>query len=283
MAGRLVTIGSKGGPALRIGGALPTSSLIELDGAAAVIDCGLGVTQGLVRAGIDLRDLPPVFITHLHGDHLLELGPLLYTAWATGLRRPVSVFGPAGLADYWAGFLASVAFDTTLRAGDEGRKPLADMAQLHTLEPGTVLDDGRLAVSALRVEHPPVTDCFALRFEGGGRRVTFSADTAPFEGLAGFAWGSDVLVHEAMLPEAVDRAIAAIGLSPTLGEHLHASHTPVAEAARLAGRAAVRRLVLHHLIPGDDSSVTEADWLEAAQAVWDGDVTVARDGLEIIF
>jgi len=283
MAGRLVTIGSKGGPALRIGGALPTSSLIDLEGAAAVVDCGLGVTRGLVQAGVDLRHLPPVFITHLHGDHVLELGPLLYTAWATGLRRPVTVFGPAGLADYWSGFLASIAFDTALRTLDEGRKPLSEMVELRVIEPGTVMDDGRLCVSALRVEHPPVADCFALRFEGGGRRVTFSADTAPFEQLAGFAWGSDVLVHEAMLPEAVDRGIAAAGLGQALRDHLHASHTPAAEAARLAGRAAVRRLVLHHLIPGDDASVSEADWLEAVTGVWDGDVTIARDGLEITF
>lgn len=283
MTGRLVTIGSKGGPALRKGGALPTSSLLQLDSSLAVIDCGLGVTRGLVEAGVDLRHLPPVFITHLHSDHVLELGALLHTAWTTGLRRPVTVFGPPGLAEYWVGFMDSMAFDIALRMADEGRPPLKNLVTLQVIEPGTIVDDGSLCVSALRVDHPPVTDCFALRFEGAGRRVTFSADTAPFEPLAGFARGSDVLVHEAMLPHAVERIIAATGMGDALRAHLHASHTPAAEAARLAGRAAVRRLVLHHLIPADDPNVTEEDWGAAVAGVWDGDITIARDGLELTF
>ena len=54
----------------------------------------------------------------------------------------------------------------------------------------------------MRVDHPPVTDCFALRFEHDGRSVVFSADTAFFPPLADFARGADILVHEAMLEEA---------------------------------------------------------------------------------
>jgi ribonuclease BN (tRNA processing enzyme) len=78
----------KGGPAIRPGGPNPTSSLLEIGGRRIVIDCGLGVTRGLVNAGMDLRSLDMVWITHLHSDHLLELGPLLHTAWTSGLSQP---------------------------------------------------------------------------------------------------------------------------------------------------------------------------------------------------
>lgn len=93
-ADRLVLLGSKGGPALRPGGPWPSSSLLELGGRNIVVDCGLGVTRGLVDAGISLKALDLIFITHLHSDHVLELGPLIHTAWTAGLATPVTVFGP---------------------------------------------------------------------------------------------------------------------------------------------------------------------------------------------
>ncbi|WFU68026.1 hypothetical protein QA636_12000 [Bradyrhizobium brasilense] len=36
-------------------------------------------------------------MTHHHSDHNLELGPLLYNAWAAGLRTPIDVYAPTGL------------------------------------------------------------------------------------------------------------------------------------------------------------------------------------------
>ena len=82
-----------------------------------------------------------------------------------------------------------------------------------------------MSVTALRVDHPPVTECYALRFEHGGRSVVFSADTAYFPPLAGFAEGADILVHEAMLEEGVDRLVARTGNGARLKQHLLASHT----------------------------------------------------------
>jgi ribonuclease BN (tRNA processing enzyme) len=82
----LVILGSKGGPAIRPGGPSPTASLLEIGGRRIVIDCGLGVSRGLVEAGMELPSLDLVLITHLHSDHVLELGPLLHTAWTAGLK-----------------------------------------------------------------------------------------------------------------------------------------------------------------------------------------------------
>jgi ribonuclease BN (tRNA processing enzyme) len=84
MGDRLVLLGTKGGPAIRPGGPSPTSTLLEIAGRPIVIDCGLGVTRGLVNAGLSLKKLDLILITHLHSDHVLELGPLLHTAWTSG-------------------------------------------------------------------------------------------------------------------------------------------------------------------------------------------------------
>lgn len=281
MSDRLVLLGSKGGPALRPGGPWPSSSLLEIGGRTIVVDCGLGVTRGLVDAGISLKALDLIFITHLHSDHVLELGPLVHTAWTAGLGTPMTVFGPPGTSLYWQRFCQAMDFDIEIRVVDEGRPDIRELVSIIEFGEGLVLAEDGLTVSALRVDHPPVTDCFALRFECGANCVVFSSDTAFFPPLAAFARGADILVHEAMLEEGIERLVARTGNGARLREHLLASHSFAADAGRIASDAGIKRLVLNHLIPADDPEIGEADWIAAVRKTWDGDLTIARDGLVV--
>jgi ribonuclease BN (tRNA processing enzyme) len=277
----LVLLGSKGGPAIRPGGPWPSSSLLEIGGRKIVVDCGLGVTRGLTDAGMSLKTLDLIFITHLHSDHVLELGPLIHTAWTAGLSGPVTVFGPPGTSDYWRHFARSLEFDIDIRIADEGRPDIRDLVRVEEFGEGRVFEQGGLKVASLRVNHPPVTDCFALRFEYGGRSVVFSSDTAFFPPLADFARNADTLIHEAMLEEGIERLVARTGNGARLREHLLASHSFAGEAGRIATDAGVRELVLNHLVPADDPVIGEADWIAAARKTWAGALTIARDGLVV--
>ena len=279
---RLVTLGTKGGPAIRPGArAMPTSSLLVLDGQIIVVDCGLGVSRALVDAGVALPEIDAVFVTHLHSDHVLELGPLLHTAWTSGLAKQLPVHGPPGLADYLAAFLRSMAFDCDIRVRDEGRPRLNELITCREHAEGEVARTGSVGVTALRVAHPPVTDCFALRFEGAERTVVFSADTAFHEPLIEFARGAEVLVHEAMLTEGVERLIERTPNAARLREHLYASHATAQQAGEIARRAGVGHLVLNHLIPADDPSLGHGAFEAAACETWAGPLTVGRDGASL--
>ncbi|MER9307073.1 MBL fold metallo-hydrolase [Mesorhizobium sp. M0293] len=281
MPDRLVLLGSKGGPALRPGGPWPSSSLLQIGSRNIVVDCGLGVTRGLVDAGVSLKALDQIFITHLHSDHVLELGPLIHTAWTAGLATPIGVFGPPGIDHYWRRFCQAMEFDIEIRIVDEGRPDIRELVSIVEFGEGQMVEQRGLTVSALRVDHPPVTDCFALRFEHGGKSVVFSADTAFFPPLADFARGADILVHEAMLEQGIERLVAKTGNGARLKEHLLASHSFAEEAGRIASDAGVKRLVLNHLIPADDPEIGEADWIAAARKTWAGDLTIGRDGLVV--
>lgn len=261
-------------------GRMPTSSLLEVGGKTCIVDCGLGVTRGVVEAGVSLKDIDYVFITHLHSDHVLELGPFLHTCWTTGLTKQVKLFGPSGTADYLEGFFASLKYDIDLRIVDEGRNDLRNLVELHEFGEGPLPVPG-IRVSSLRVPHPPVEECYALRFDAPDWSVTFSSDTHYFPPLIGFAKGSDILVHEAMLEKGIDRIVARTGNTTTLKEHLLASHTTADDVARIAKGADIDRLVLHHLVPADDPTVTDDDWIAAVRSVWEGNVIVAHDGLEV--
>lgn len=277
---RLILLGTKGGPAVRPGGPMPTSSLLWLRGRPMIVDCGLGVTRAAVNAGLDLRQLSLIFITHLHSDHVLELGGLVHTAWTTGLKQPLRIFGPIGTRALWEGFMASMAFDCDIRVRDEGRIPLSDLVTVIEYGPGLVLDEGGMRVDACRVEHPPVTDCFALRFDASAS-IAFSADTRFFPPLADFVQGADVLVHEALLPDGVDALVTRSNGGEKLRQHIMASHSTAAQAGQIATQAQVGRLVLHHLVPADDPAFGPADWREAVRQTWQGALDIGHDGMVI--
>lgn len=282
-SGRMVLLGTKGGPAVRRSGSWPTASLIVIGGRTCVVDCGHGVSRGLIEAGVDLKTLDLIFITHLHSDHVLDLGPLLHTAWTTGLKSKVRLYGPQGIAAYWRNFLAAMEFDIAIRIADEGRPDLSGLVDVTEYGEGQVFSEAGLTVSALKVWHPPVTEAYALRFDASGCSAVFSGDTAQFPPLAAFASGADVLVHEAMLTEGVESLIARTPNAGRLREHLYASHTLAEEAGAIAAQAGVGHLVLNHLVPADDPAIAESDWIAAVRQSWAGPLTIGKDGLAIPF
>ena len=275
-------LGTKGGPAIRPGSSMPTSSLYALNGQKIIVDCGLGVTKGLVDQGMQLKDPSLIIISHLHSDHYLELGPLLHTAWTAGLKTHVDIYGPPGLDMYWKGFCSSVKADIDLRIEDEGRPDMRELITIHAIDAGLVLSRDGVTVSAIRNQHPPLVDTFALSFKTDEVHVVFSGDTAPIKALENFARGADLLIHEAMLESALPALLERVGNgSDKLMAHLLKSHTFAHEAAMTAANAGAKRLALTHLIPSDDPAYDEKDWQEACAGHYNGELIVGHDAIRI--
>lgn len=282
MSDFVALLGTKGGPAIRTGSPMPTSSFMSLGGQRVVVDAGLGVTRGLCDQGFALKDLSLVFVTHMHSDHYIELGPLLHTAWCAGLKSRVTIWGPSGLAAYWRGFVASMAEDIDTRIEDEGRPDLRGLVELRVIRPGETIIEGGITVQALPSIHPPLTETWSLSFRGNGRHVVFSGDTAYNPLLAGFAQGADLLVHEAMLAEGLEALLKRIGNGDDrLMAHWLRAHTLASDAARVAAEAGVAALALHHLIPSDDPAFGPAEWQRAVAPHFAGQLYLGHDGLRI--
>jgi len=193
------------------------------------------------------------------------------------------VFGPEGLQSYLEGFLASMKDDIELRIEDEGRPDLSALVTIKVLDAGTVLEENGLSVTAMRSIHPPLIDTFALSFrdENAGKHVVFSGDTAYHPPLAAFAKRADLLIHEAMLAEALPALMERVGGGDKLMQHWLRSHTYANDAARIAKDAEVKALALHHLIPSDDPSFTVEHWQIAVAENWEGSFHLGEDGLRI--
>jgi ribonuclease BN (tRNA processing enzyme) len=284
-ATKLIILGSMGGPS--VGRARYMTSHVLLHGGAAhVVDCGYGVTEQLVRAGVRLQDIRDIFITHHHPDHNIELGTLIYFAWYAGLEAPLDLYGPPPLKQIAGDYLKAMKPDVDIWLEDIGHKPMGPVTAHELASAGPVLQTPEMKVTCALVNHPPVVPALAYRFDFPDRSIVFSGDTTPVESVARLARGADVLVHEALFLEAM-REEAAGAVNRTTGgsaiaadrdklfAHLLRSHTSPEDAGRIAAEAGVKTLVLSHIVP--ITGITDEQWKAAAGKHFKGEIIVARD------
>ena len=278
---RLILLGTGGGPRPRVN-RTASSQVIIVNGVAYVVDCGDGVARQLAAAKIPLQTIRHIFITHQHSDHNLDYGNLIMLAWAVGLATRLDTWGPPPLAKMTRAFLELNDYDIHIRIKDESYPPLAPLVHPHEVtRGGVVLNDGPVKVTATLVSHPIVEPALAYRFDTPDRSIVISGDTAPSDNLIQLARGADVLVHEAMHLQGVDRLVARVPNHPGLRQHLLASHTTVEDVGRVAQAAGVKLLVLSHLVPADDPDITDEMWIAGARVHFRGPVIVGSDLLEI--
>lgn len=278
---RLILLGTAGGPSPKPERSGPSQAIV-VDDAVYVVDCGDGVARQFVRAGLSFPNLAGVFLTHQHSDHNADFGNLFLLGWTTGLSQAVPAYGPPPLAAMTRHFLDMQAFDIRTRVADEGRPELAPLIRPTELTTGGVVHrDARVTVTAALNAHPPVTPSFAYRFDTPDRSIVLSGDTAASDAVIALAKGADVLVHEALYVPGIDRIFGTDSNAQRLREHLVASHTSTEDVGRVAAAAGVKMLVLSHLVPGGDPSITDAMWLEGVRRHFRGEVRVGRD-LEVL-
>ena len=272
------------------------------EGETLLFDCGEGTQRQMMRYGVAFS-LTDIFFTHMHVDHILGVVGLTRTMALQGREDGLRLWGPPGSAKVLrrADTLAAdrVGFPIEYRelsagesvrrrgyaivafAADHMRTPALGFAiveedrlgrfnpdrarelgipegpmwgRLHRGMPVT-LDDGRV-IDAAQLVGPTRP----------GRKVAITGDTRPCDATVEASMGADLLVHEATFADE-DAARAA-----------ETGHSTAREAAEVAARAGVRRLVLTHL--SARYSRDPSDLEREAREVF-AMTQVARDGTEI--
>jgi ribonuclease BN (tRNA processing enzyme) len=221
--------------------------LVEHDGFRLALDLGSGSVSQLQQHG-DVLDLDAVYVTHVHGDHCLDLVPYSYARryHPGGIPPVLPVHGPAGL-----GARVLAAYDAPPVDGLESVYTFVE----HGAETFTL---GPFEVTTVVVTHP--VESHAVRLRAGGRTLVYSADSAACAALVEIATGADLFLCEASWPS---------DPPPPPGIHLTGT-----EAGEHATRAGVGRLVVTHVVPTHDGDAVMAE----ARAAFDGPVDRAVQG-----
>ncbi len=216
-----------------------------------VLDLGNGALGSLQRHA-PLESIGAVMLSHLHADHCLDLCSFYVVRkyHPEGPLGPLTVYGPSGAGDriaraYDLPSAEAMAGEFTFRAYPE--------------EAFTV---GPFTVSVARVDHPGTS--YALGLSDGAHTLVYSGDTAPCDSIDQFASGADLLLAEASFVETADNP-----------EHLHMTGR---EAATLAERAGVGRLVLTHIPPWHSPEAVLAE----ASPHFTGTTTLACAGASFV-
>lgn len=249
---RLTILGKS--PAWQDAGGACSGYLVQEGDYALLLDCGNGVFAKL-RERLDYAQVDAVLVSHIHGDHILDLVPFAYAltlgvdparprprprllvpqGGAAALRELVGVWGGGGLIDE--------AFEPS------------------EYESSTSLELGPIQVRLHPVPHFTLTHAVEL-IAPSGRRIVYGADCRFSEELIEAARDAELLLAEATLTEPDPAPLHERG------------HMSAGEAGELAARAGVGRLVLTHI--SDQLDLERAR--EAAAAGFGGPVEIAAGG-----
>jgi len=265
---KIIFLGTSGGmPTGKRGSA---SVAIKRKGELILFDCGEGTQQKMVLAHLGFGGRMRIFISHLHGDHILGLPGLLQTMALLRREHPLYVYGPRGLMEFIK------AFSSILGC------PSFPLEVFEVLDNGMVFSGSEYIIEAVRADHEGESWSYALaelprpgkfhpekakglaipegplwrRLQHGedvklgdkivksaevvepqriGSKIVYSGDTRPNEELVRMAKRADLLIHEATFNDDMEDRAKEDG------------HSTASQAAEIARAAEVTKLVLTHL------------------------------------
>ncbi|WP_174786393.1 ribonuclease Z [Haloprofundus sp. MHR1] len=281
----------------------PSAVLLNREGERLLFDCGEGTQRQMMRFGTGFG-VSHLFVTHLHGDHILGIPGLIQSWDFNGREEALAIHAPRGSREHVENLVHAggyrPSYPVRVHEVSAGATALeAEEYEVRTFETNhrtrsqgyaLVEDDrpGRFDRERAESLGVPVGPKFGRLHEGEsvelddgrvvdpeevvgeprpGRTFVYTGDTRPVQATVDIAENADLLIHDATFA------------SDNAGRARQTAHSTAREAADVAQRAGAKRLALTHIssrYAGDASQLAE----EAAEA-FDGESFVAEDGQRV--
>ena len=237
-----------------------------------LFDCGEGAQRQMIRAKVGFHKKTKIFITHMHGDHVLGLPGLLQTMALLDRREGLEIYGPVGIRAFISAIEETVQFARTF-----------SISIKEIMDEGVVCEEKEYLVRAVKANHVVAAFAYALvekprpgrfnqeqakklgvpkgplwsKLQHGkcvrlssvkivkpedvlgksrlGRKIVYTGDTRPTKALVKLAKNADLLIHETTLGDELKERANEDG------------HSTPSEAAKIAKKAHVKQLVLTHI------------------------------------
>jgi ribonuclease Z len=276
-----------------------SAQLVQHDEYRFLIDCGEGTQRQILQAGVGFKRMSRILITHGHLDHILGLAGLLSTFMRWEAIEGMEIYGGRAALER----IHDLLYGVVLR-GAQPPMPI----EMIPLEPGKFFEGDDFTITAFPVYHR-TPDSLGYLFEEksrrpflpekadklaippgpwrrdlvsgqpitlpdgrtidpdmvlgelrAGTRLCYIGDAGGTDGLVEYARGVDTLVIEATYMEE-EREMAR-----------QFAHLTAKQAAELAKKAGVRKLILTHI----SRRYRDKDVLQEAQAFFP-ETALARD------
>ncbi len=245
---------------------LPSVAL-EYEGGVYLFDCGEGTQRQLMKYGINPNRIRGIFLTHMHGDHIIGVAGLVRTLALNKRMDSLGIYVPAGEEKKINQLLT---FDRAL---------IGYKIEIKSVKPGAIMKGKGFSVSAFRLKHSVPTfgyvfqederyhfdkekckklgirgEMYSKLYDGStiklkgrtislgkvaqkqeGRKIVYATDTRPVEATENAAKNADLLIHETTYSEK---------LKELARQRLHST---AAEGATIAKKAKVKRLIMFHM------------------------------------
>lgn len=300
----VVLLGTQAGPPI-VPDRSGISTALVVDGHVYLVDCGRGATTQYVRAGLPLKNLKAIFLTHLHADHLADyynfflLGGYVPQPSRDNIVAPIQVYGPGpagglppkfgggatpvisannptpGTADLTAACISAYAYSSNVFLRDSNIPAIDTLMEAHDIQ---VPDVGAGYLNTAPAMQPfPVMEDDKVKVTGilvphgpVYPAFAFRFDTAYGSvTLSGDTTYTDnILIIADNTDLLIHEAINIQGgnLSEDFVHHLTISHVEVQKVGLIADRSGAKQLVLSHI--GDLSNgnpYREIDTIQWAQ------------------
>ncbi len=213
--------------------------LLQVGGNVIVLDAGPG-TFAVLQTLVDPAEVDAVVITHHHSDHWTDLYAMDTQARFGRRRSPLAVYAPARVIEL---------------AGAD-RTP---MLEWRPVTHGDRAGIGEVSCAFHRTAHAMET--LAVRIDGGGRALGYSADTGPEWAISDLGTNLDLALCEATY---------------TVEHEGTAGHMSGRQAGAAARDAGAKRLVITHRWPTVDADAVAKE----AEAAYGAPVEQATIGRE---
>ncbi|WP_049928122.1 ribonuclease Z [Halopiger goleimassiliensis] len=281
----------------------PSGIFVSRAGEQLLFDAGEGTQRQMMRFGTGFS-VSHLFVTHLHGDHVLGIPGLLQTMDFNDREEPLAIHAPRGTRRQLKSLVNALdnrpSFPVRIsEVGDGDVAYRADEYEVRTFETdhdarsvgyALVEDERKGRFDRERAEElgVPVGPKFSKLHEGEpveledgtvvepdqvvgdprpGRTIVYTGDTRPTVATIEVADDPDLLIHDATFAD--DRAERAT----------KTAHSTARGAAEIAARAGAKRLALMHI--SSRYAGHTADHLEQAREAFDGEVLLPADGDEL--
>jgi ribonuclease Z len=259
-------------------GSVPTPArslpaiIMKLQTEQIMFDCGEGVQRQMITAKVSFHKKMKIFITHMHGDHVLGLPGLLQTMTLMDRKKRLEIYGSEGIRQFMECVRENLHFGLTFPV---------EISEIY--DNGIVCEEKEYIIEATKSNHDITSFAYAfvekprpgkfypekaqalgipegklwsqlqhgnnITLRSGqiitpqdvlgpqreGRKIVYTGDTRPFAHFSKFAADADLVIHDSTFDDVLIEKAKLDG------------HSTPSQAGKQARKAKAKKLILTHI------------------------------------